>query len=169
MFFACNYYGGIATTSNAVFFRSLWNKSALYSSNFHRKLFKVVCIFKTCLSSILTTQILLRDWRELFWVIVLVVGKIRKMSRSYLQNLSLVSLKRSILETVSDIAKSSRQSLKKATEITLLHRLDWNLAWEDLNRTGKIVYHRAVLCQLLTIHFQLVMCAAPHVHAAGIP
>ena len=141
----------------------------VYSSNFRRKLFKVVCICKTCLSSILTTQILPRDWRELFWIIVLVVEKIRKASRSYLQNLSLACLKRSILETVTDIAKSSRQSLEKAIEITLLPRLDWNLAWEDLNRTRKIVYHRAVLRQLLTIHFQLVMCAALRVYAAGIP
>ena len=45
------------------------------SSNFRHKLFKVVCILKTCLSSILTTQILPRDWRELFWIIVLVVEK----------------------------------------------------------------------------------------------
>ena len=47
-------------------------------------------------------------------------------------------------------------------------RLEWNLAREDLNRLRKIVYHRAVLCQLLTVHFQPVMCAAPCVHVAGI-
>ena len=102
------------------------------------KLFKVMCICKTCLSSILTTQILPRDWRELFWIIALVVKKIRKTSRSYLQNLSLVCLKWSIMETVTDIAKSSRRSLEKAIEITLLPRLKWNLTWEDLNRTRKI-------------------------------
>ena len=60
VFSACNYYAGIATTSNTVFQDSM--KSALqelvrsylrqaqrytvYSSNFHHKLFKVVCICK---------------------------------------------------------------------------------------------------------------------------
>ena len=37
--------------------------------------------------------------------------------------LSLACLKQSILETITDIAKSSRQSLKKVIEITLLPRL----------------------------------------------
>ena len=32
MLSACNYYAGVATTSNAVSFRSLWNKSALQES-----------------------------------------------------------------------------------------------------------------------------------------
>ena len=75
---ACNYYAGIAPTSNAVSFRSLRNKSVLqqsvwsyltraqrYSRHtvqiFAVSLFKVVCICKTCYSSILTTQILPRD------------------------------------------------------------------------------------------------------------
>ena len=33
----------------------------------------------------------------------------------------------------------------------------------------RMVCRRAVLRQLLTIHFQLVMCAVLRVHAAGIP
>ena len=32
MLSACNYYAGVATTSNAVSFRSLWNKSVLQES-----------------------------------------------------------------------------------------------------------------------------------------
>ena len=50
--------------------------------------------------------------------------KIRKASLSYLQNLILLCLKRSILKTVTDVAKNSRQSLKKVIEITLLPRLE---------------------------------------------
>ena len=105
---------------------------------------------------------------RVFWIIVLVVEKIRKMSWSYLQNISLVCLKWSILETITNIATSACQSFKKVIEITLLPRLKWNLAWEDLNHTREIVYHRAVLRQLLTIHFQLVMCTVPRVHVTGI-
>ena len=78
-------------------------------------------------------------------------------------------LKWSILETITDIAKSSRQSLGKVIEITLFPRLERNLAREDLNRTRKMVYRRTVLRQLLTIHFQPFMCAALRVHAVSIP
>ena len=148
MFSPCNYYAGIQLVM--LCFSGVYEVSQHYKNwygctihgrrdiagiqfKFHHKLFKVVCICKTCLSSILTTQILPRDWWELFWIIVLVVKKIRKVSRSYLQNLSLACLKRSILENVTDIAKSSRQSLEKVLEITLLPRLEWNLAWKDLN------------------------------------
>ena len=102
VFYACNYYAGVATTSNAVSFRSLWNKSALQQSawsyltraqRYSRHTvqiftvsFQKLCasIRPSCFSSILNTQILLRDWRDLFWIIVLVVEKIRKMSWSYL-------------------------------------------------------------------------------------
>ena len=103
--------------------------------NFRHKLFKVACICKTCLSSILTTQILPRDWWELFWIIVLAVD-------------------------ITDIAKSSRQSLEKVIEITLLPRFEQNLAWEDLNHTRKMVYCRAVIRQLLTMFLAIYVRSA---------
>ena len=42
----------------------------------------------------------------------------------YLQNISLACLKWSILETITDIAKSSRQSLEKVIKITLMPKLE---------------------------------------------
>ena len=127
MFSACNYYAGIATTSNSVAFRSLWSKSALQESvrshlaRAQRYMYSryTVQIFASSFLKLCASvrpvflvysphaQILPRDWRELFWIIVLVVEKIRKASWPYLQNLSLLCLKRSILETVTDIAKLS--------------------------------------------------------------
>ena len=154
VFSPCNYYAGVATTSNAVSFRSLWSKSVLqelvrsYHTRTRRYSRYTVQTFATsflrlCASVrpvflVYSPHILPRDWRELFWIIVLAVEKIGKVSRSYPQNLNLACLKWSILETVTDIAKSSCQSLEKVAEITLLPRLEWNLAWEDLNCARKI-------------------------------
>ena len=61
--------------------------------------------------------------KSFFGIIILVVERIRKVSRSYFQNLSLACLKQSILETITDTTKSSCQSLEKVIEITLF-RLD---------------------------------------------
>ena len=134
-FSACNYYAGVATTMS---FRSLGSKSALKdsvrscdtrvqgysryvcSSNFTAGFSKLCASVRPVFLVYSPHKYCRGTDKSFFGIIILVVERIRKVSRSYFQNLSLACLKQiSILETITDIAKSSCQSLEKVIEITL--------------------------------------------------
>ena len=141
---ACNYYAGIATTSNAVSFRSLWNKSALQESvqpyltqaqRYSRYTVQIFAVSFLKLCASIRPVFLVYSPHKYCWG----TGEnfffnhsgCRKKLEKHLgltfKIFSLACLKQSILETITDIAKSSCQSLEKVIEITRIH------LWQSLS------------------------------------